>query len=87
MPKKKRAYRSLSDWLDRTGTNQQTLARRAGVTDSVISDLLRGSRRCSLGTALKLNELTGVPVEKLVAWPRFQPRQKTASAAQSEESA
>jgi len=73
----KRTYASLADWLDRTGTQQQTLARKVGVKDSVISQLLRGSRRCSLVTALKLEAVTGVPVEKLVEWPRFQKPENT----------
>jgi plasmid maintenance system antidote protein VapI len=67
---KKPTYRSLHEWLDRTGTKQQTLARRAGVTDSALSMLLRGSRRCSVVVALRLEEITGVPVKNLVAWPR-----------------
>jgi plasmid maintenance system antidote protein VapI len=71
--KRKRTYRSLHEWLDRTGTPQYVLARRAKITDSTLSMLLRGSRRCSLDVALRLGEITGVPVEKLVEWPKFQP--------------
>lgn len=79
--KTRKKYRDLADWLDRTGTQQQTLARLAGVTDSVVSQLLRGSQRCSLVTALKLSDITGVPVEKLVEWSRFQEKRKSDHAA------
>lgn len=67
---KTKAYSSLQDWMDRTGTNQTELARRAGLTKPHLSMILRGSRRCSLRTALTLAKVTGVPVEKLTAWPK-----------------
>ena len=79
--KRKRTYRSLHEWLDRTGTQQQTLARLAGIPDSTLSQLLRGSRRCSLAVALKLSGITKVPVEKLVEWPKFRGSRKDNHAA------
>jgi plasmid maintenance system antidote protein VapI len=82
MPKPKRSpYQSLHEWLDRTGTQQQTLAKIIGIADSTLSMLLRGSRRCSLPLAMRISEITGVPVEKLVEWPKFQPRRKSDHAA------
>lgn len=63
-------YRSLQDWMERTGVNQAELARRAKMPASQLSQLLSGSRRCSLGRALTLSAITGVPVEKLVEWPK-----------------
>jgi plasmid maintenance system antidote protein VapI len=81
MPKRKRPDASLHDWLDRTGTQQQVLARRIGIADSTLSMLLHGTRRCSLPLAMRISELTGVPVEKLVDWPKFQPRRKNEDAA------
>ena len=68
---KTRGYSSLQDWMERTGTNQAELARRAKMPKSQLSMLLKGSRRCSLERALVLSEITGVPVEKLVEWPRL----------------
>lgn len=56
--------------MERTGTNQAELARRVGMPRSQLSQLLKGSRRCSLETALKLSAVTGVPVEKLTQWPK-----------------
>ncbi len=67
---KKRPYTSLHDWLDRTGTPQYVLARMCDISEPALSMLLRGSRRCSLVKALRLSEATGVPVEKLVEWPK-----------------
>lgn len=68
---KKRQYSSLHEWLDRTGTPQYVLAEKAGLTQGALSSLLRGSRRCSLMKAVKLEEITGVPVKNLVEWPKF----------------
>lgn len=79
--KKRRQYRSLHEWLDRTGTPQYVLARLTGISEPALSMLLRGSRRCSLVKALRLSEVTGVPVENLVDWPKFHETEKKASAA------
>ncbi len=67
------AYSSLQDWMERTGTNQARLAKLAGMLPSQLSDVLKGSRRCSLQKALALHAVTGVPVEKMVAWPKLPP--------------
>jgi antitoxin component HigA of HigAB toxin-antitoxin module len=64
-----RVFRSLQDWMDFTGTNQTTLARRVGVKPAHMSNVLRKSRRCSLQIALKLHEVTGVPITTIAAWP------------------
>jgi transcriptional regulator with XRE-family HTH domain len=79
--KSKRAYRSLHEYLDRTGTQQQVLARRARMPESLLSMILRGSRRCSLENALRLAELTGVPVERLTKWPRVHKVETSGTAA------
>lgn len=68
---KTKAYSSLQDWMERTGTTQAELARRAAMPQSQLSQLLKGSRRCSLMKALVLSRITGVPVEKLVEWPKL----------------
>lgn len=67
---KTKAYTSLQDWMERTGTTQAELARRVRMPESQLSQLLKGSRRCSLMRALALSKVTGVPVEKLVEWPK-----------------
>lgn len=63
-------YTSLQDWMERTGTTQAELARRAQMPKSQLSQLLSGSRRCSIMAALRLVAVTGVPVEKLTKWPK-----------------
>lgn len=71
--KSKRAakrYRSLHEWLDRTGTPQYVLAKMAGLKASHLSMILRGSRRCSLERAIVLSRVTGVAVENLTEWPK-----------------
>jgi transcriptional regulator with XRE-family HTH domain len=63
-------YTSIQDWMERTGTTQSELARRAKMPKSQLSQLLSGARRCSIATALRLAAVTGVPVEKLTKWPK-----------------
>jgi plasmid maintenance system antidote protein VapI len=79
--KKRPVYKSLHEWLDRTGTPQYKLAEWTGISEPALSMLLRGSRRCSLVKALRLSEFTGVPVEKLVEWPKFNATQNSDDAA------
>lgn len=79
--KQRRAYQSLHEWLDCTGTPQYVLAQMAGMSGPALSTLLRGSRRCSLMKAIRLEEITGVPVKNLVQWPKFQGAEKTAESA------
>jgi antitoxin component HigA of HigAB toxin-antitoxin module len=69
---KRREYVSLQDWLERTGTPVQTLAKLAGMDRTHLSRVLSKSRRCSLTAALRLHEVTGVPVEKLVEWKKVE---------------
>lgn len=57
--------------MERTGTTQARLAELAGIKSPHMSSILKGSRRCSLDVALRLAAVTGVPVEKLVQWPKI----------------
>lgn len=66
-----RPYTSLQDWLERTGTTQTRLAELVQMPKSQLSQLLTGSRRCSVMKALALSKVTGVPVENLTAWPKI----------------
>jgi predicted transcriptional regulator len=75
--KKRKAYRSLHEWLDRTGTPQFRLAKMAGMSEAALSMMLRGSRRCSILKAIRLYEITGVPVQNLIEWPRVHSTPKT----------
>jgi plasmid maintenance system antidote protein VapI len=71
----KRRYRSLQDWMERTGTNQTKLAKLAGLKTPHLSKILSRSRRCSLDKALRLSRVTGVPVETLVEWGKLPEKQ------------
>lgn len=69
MAKKQRAYPTVQAWMAATGTNQRVLAGRLGIKQSHLSNVLSKSRRCSLYLALKLSDLTNVPIENIVEWP------------------
>lgn len=70
MPKKfPRAYPTVQAWMVATGTNQAELARRLGISEPHLSNILSKSRRCSLYVALKISKLTNVPIESIVEWP------------------
>lgn len=81
---KRRTYDSLQDWLERTGTPVQTLAKLAGMDRTHLSRVLTHSRRCSLDAALRLHKVTGVPVEKLVEWKKSELNAQTEDDAQVE---
>lgn len=44
--------------------------RGISMTKGHLSNLLRGARRCSIVRAVILSEVTGVPVQNLIAWPK-----------------
>lgn len=39
------------------------------LSEGHMSNILKGSRRCSLGLAIDLNEITGVPIRVIARWP------------------
>jgi transcriptional regulator with XRE-family HTH domain len=57
----RKRYRSLSEYLEKGGETQVSLAARVGVTQSAISKAASG--RVSLSLAKKLARATGVPLE------------------------
>jgi transcriptional regulator with XRE-family HTH domain len=61
-----RRYRNLADYFARTGKTQQSLAARLGVSRPYVSLLASGERQPSLDLALRISELTGVPLDALV---------------------
>lgn len=85
--KAERAYESLNDWMEAKGVNGrqllQMLRERYGrqLSEGHLSNILKGSRRCSLQLALDLNEITGVPVRAIARWPRVRDSRTTQSAA------
>lgn len=68
--KQPKAPTTLQEWMEREGVSGVELARRAKMTPSYVSMVLRGSRRCSWKKAVVLHSLTGVPVENIMQWPK-----------------
>lgn len=70
------APRSLQEWMERTQTSGLELVamvrKRTGhvMSPTMLSFILRGSRRCSAVNAEKLSEVTGVPFDTLREWPK-----------------
>jgi transcriptional regulator with XRE-family HTH domain len=60
-------YRSLADYFIQTGRTQESLASKLGVTPAYISLLTSGSRQPGLKLALRIEAMTGLPVEALAA--------------------
>lgn len=64
-----RRYRTLADYFEQTGTSQRALARQLGISKAYISLITSGDRQPSLPLAIRIVELTGVPMESLVVAP------------------
>ena len=70
------APRTLQEWMERTGTHSTALLalvkERTGhsISPTMMSFILKGSRRCSHVNAQALSIVTGVPFKTLIAWPR-----------------
>lgn len=68
--------RSLQEWMERTGTSGRRLLELVkaqtgqSISPSMLSFILRGSRRCSIVNALAFNAVTGVDTKVLRKWPR-----------------
>lgn len=75
MPKPR--YKSLPDYMERTGTSAKRLLEivfeETGVhiSPSFFSMILSGSRRCSKFNAFAIHTVTGIPMDELTRWPRY----------------
>lgn len=58
---------SLAEYMERTGTTHAALAEKLGISRSYVTLLSAGDRQPSLTLALRIQALTGVPAEALVA--------------------
>lgn len=62
--------------MDRTGHSARRLIELVKaetghtISPTMMSFILRGSRRCSLRNALDLHAVTGVPLKVLTQWPK-----------------
>ena len=57
----------LRDWIRRSCLNQTEAGERIGVRKAYLSEILGGSRRPGLDTAVWIERVTGVPVEAWVS--------------------
>lgn len=63
--------------MEATGTNGRQLiallkAQEGRViSEGHLSNVLKGSRRCSLGLALSLHEVTNVSIKTIAKWPHI----------------
>lgn len=72
--------------MERTGTNgRQLLAllreRGEPMSEGHLSNILKGSRRCSLRKAITLHEITGVSIQAIAQWPPVRHGRTSQSAA------
>lgn len=66
----KQRYRTLADYFEQTGETQESLATTLRISRSYMSLLVSGDRQPALPLAVRIEELTGVPVAALVAQER-----------------
>lgn len=59
--------KALGEYLVRTGTTQTTLARRVGVSQPTISDLVNGKASASARVLRRISMATGLSVDELLA--------------------
>jgi transcriptional regulator with XRE-family HTH domain len=85
MPKQR--YTTLVDYMERTGTTARRLLERANqklrrpLSEPMFSMILRGSRRMSAENAWALHQVTGVPMDELMRWPRYEEQRNSQSVA------
>lgn len=58
---------SLALWFNRSNYTQKAVAAVLGITEAHLSHLVAGNRQPSLPLAIAISELTGLPVQELVA--------------------
>lgn len=67
---KKTGAERLAEYRDRHGYKQYELAELLGVTEAYLSQLLAHKRRPGLPTAVRFEELTGIPAASWLLSPR-----------------
>ena len=70
----------LEEYLDAHGWNQAELARRAGLTPKLVSEIINGKNPVTPETALKLERVPGLKAEVWLglqsSWDLFQARKR-----------
>jgi len=68
--------RSLQEWMERNNVTSRRLLELVKaetghvISESMLSFILRGSRRCSRFNAFAIHMVTKVPMDALTEWPR-----------------
>ena len=57
----------LAQWIKRSKLNQIETARLIGIHETQLSQILAGNRRPGLDNAVKIEAVTGIPVEAWVS--------------------
>lgn len=76
-PKTPPAPRTLQEWMERHQVSAKALVKLVkaetgrDISESMMSFILRGSRRCSRENAWAIHSVTKVPVKALTKWPRI----------------
>lgn len=63
-------YGTLAEYMEKKDVTQEALAERLGISRSYVSLLVSGERQPALRLAIRIEKLTGVTVESLVAHER-----------------
>lgn len=61
----------LAEWLEESGTTQQSAAQRLGCSRKQVNDLVHGRAPITAETAIRLERLTSIPAD---SWLRFEAR-------------
>lgn len=84
---RKPRYATLQGYLERTGTTQRQLLTILRVqfglqmSPALLNMIVKGNRRCVARNAFALHMVTGVPMDELTRWPRYQEPVKSQSVA------
>ncbi len=62
----KTRYRSLREYIDGAKTTQTAFAAAVGISGPHLSQILSGTKRPSLDVALRIEDITGIPVRDIV---------------------
>lgn len=81
------AKREVRGWMARTGRTQASLASELGVSTSFLSSVINGHKRCSLDLALRLSQLSALPVSLIAELRRERQGESVGGAAAMQQTA
>jgi transcriptional regulator with XRE-family HTH domain len=63
---KKNSFDSLLEYMHRKNMSRRELSKKLGITESYLSYYFSGKRKFGAQTALRISDITGIPVENLI---------------------